>query len=108
MRRYLNLSSGGSGSPRNISLSVTTRPLSSLVLLSVISYLGREGEVGEGEEGRRGEGREKGEGREEEERRGDQRERSCVIGKQIHLHSCVHIDTIHNFILLPRESTVPM
>ena len=60
MRRYLNLSSGGSGSPRNISLSVTTRPLSSLVLLSVISYLGREGEVGEGEEGRRGEGRERG------------------------------------------------
>ena len=49
MRRYLNLSSGGSGSPRYTSLSVTTRPLSSLVLLSVISYLEGEG-GGEGEE----------------------------------------------------------
>ena len=84
MRRYLNLSSEGSGSPRYTSLSVTTRPLSSLVLLSVISYLGREegkrgergGEGGEGErrgEGgeRRGEG-EKGRGeRGREERRGN-------------------------------------
>lgn len=52
MRRYLNLSSGGSGSPRYTSLSVTTRPLSSLVLLSVISYL-------EGER-RRGGGRKRG------------------------------------------------
>ena len=56
MRRYLNLSSGGSGSPRYTSLSVTTRPLSSLVLLSVISYLEGEGgeKVGEGEEGKEG------------------------------------------------------
>ena len=53
MRRYLNLSSGGSGSPRYTSLSVTTRPLSSLVLLSVISYLEGEG-GGEGEEGKEG------------------------------------------------------
>ena len=52
MRRYLNLSSGGS---RNISLSVTTKPLSSLVLLSVMSYLEREGEVHWGKKGR-GEG----------------------------------------------------
>ena len=62
MRRYLNLSSEGSGSPRYTSLSVTTRPLSSLVLLSVISYLEgerREREGGRGE--RRGE-REKGRG----------------------------------------------
>ena len=70
MRRYLNLSSGGS---RNISLSVTTRPLSSLVLLSVMSYLGREGGGTGGRKGKKGRGegeREKGEGKEEE-RSGD-------------------------------------
>jgi len=72
MRRYLNLSSEGSGSPRYTSLSVTTRPLSSLVLLSVISYL--EGERREGGEGgEKGErGGEKGRGeRGREERRGN-------------------------------------
>ena len=58
MRRYLNLSSEGSGSPRYTSLSVTTRPLSSLVLLSVISYL--EGERREREGGRGGGRREEG------------------------------------------------
>ena len=70
MRRYLNLSSGGS---RNISLSVTTRPLSSLVLLSVMSYLGREGEVHGGKE--REEGERRGEGGEE--KQGSKRKEVC-------------------------------
>ena len=46
---------------------------------------GRKGKKGRGE----GE-REKGEGKEEERSR-DWRERNCVLGKQIHLHSCIYL-----------------